>query len=175
MAEAVGRVAVIIACGTVGLSDRGHALSPMSAVFILNGIETFALRMQRHCENAMKVAQWLEGHEKVSWVSYAGLPTDPYHALAHKYLPKGAGAVFTFGLKGGYDAGVKLVNDVQLFSHLANVGDTRSLIIHPASTTHSQLDAKARTRAGAGDDVVRLSVGIEHADDLIADLSAALS
>ncbi|MEM6683535.1 MAG: O-acetylhomoserine aminocarboxypropyltransferase [Pseudomonadota bacterium] len=175
LAEAFGPIAFIIACRTLGLRDLGPALSPMNAFFILNGIETLALRMQRHCENAMKVAQWLDAHEKVSWVSYAGLAADPYHALAQKYLPKGAGAVFTFGLKGGYDAGVKLVNDVQLFSHLANVGDTRSLIIHPASTTHSQLDADARARAGAGDDVVRLSVGIEHADDLIADLAAALS
>lgn len=175
MSQAFGPIAFILACRTLGLRDLGPALAPMNAFLILNGIETLALRMERHCENALKVAQWLQNHDEVAWVCYAGLPDDAYHGLAQKYLPKGAGAVFTFGLKGGYDAGVKLVNSVQLFSHLANVGDTRSLIIHPASTTHSQLDEAARVRAGAGSDVVRLSVGIENADDLIADLEAALA
>lgn len=174
MSQAFGPIAFILACRTLGLRDLGPALAPMNAFLILNGIETLALRMERHCENAMKVAQWLQGHDQVAWVSYAGLPDDAYYDLAQKYLPKGAGAVFTFGLKGGYDAGVKLVNSVKLFSHLANVGDTRSLVIHPASTTHSQLDEAARIKAGAGSDVVRLSVGIENADDLIADLQAAL-
>lgn len=174
MSQAFGPIAFILACRTLGLRDLGPALAPMNAFLILNGIETLALRMERHCENAMKVAQWLQGHDQVEWVSYAGLPGDSYFDLAQKYMPKGAGAVFTFGLKGGYDAGVKLVNSVKLFSHLANVGDTRSLVIHPASTTHSQLDEAARVKAGAGSDVVRLSVGIENADDLIADLQAAL-
>jgi O-acetylhomoserine (thiol)-lyase len=175
MSQAFGPIAFILACRTLGLRDLGPALAPMNAFLILNGIETLALRMERHCENAMKVAQWLQGHDQVEWVSYAGLPGDAYFDLAQKYMPKGAGAVFTFGLKGGYDAGVKLVNSVKLFSHLANVGDTRSLVIHPASTTHSQLDEAARVKAGAGSDVVRLSVGIENADDLIADLAAALA
>lgn len=174
MSEAFGPVAFILACRTLGLRDLGPAIAPMNAFFILNGIETLALRMERHCENAMKVATWLQNHEQVAWVSYAGLPGDDYYDLGQKYLPRGAGAVFTFGLKGGYDAGVKLVNSVELFSHLANVGDTRSLVIHPASTTHSQLDEAARARAGAGSDVVRLSVGIENADDLIADLAQAI-
>lgn len=174
MAEAFGAIAFIIGCRTLGLRDLGPAIAPMNAFLILNGIETLALRMDRHCENATKVAKWLQEHDQVAWVSYAGLEGDAYHALAQKYMPRGAGAVFTFGLKGGYDAGVKLVNSVNLFSHLANVGDTRSLVIHPASTTHSQLDEAARIKAGAGSDVVRLSVGIESVDDLIADLAQAI-
>jgi O-acetylhomoserine (thiol)-lyase len=131
--------------------------------------------MQRHCDNALAVAQWLAANPKVAWVSYPGLPGDRYHKLAQKYVPKGAGAVFTFGLKGGYDAGVQLVSNVRLFSHLANIGDTRSLIIHPASTTHKQLTDPQKVQAGAGPDVVRLSIGIEDKDDLIADLDQALS
>jgi O-acetylhomoserine (thiol)-lyase len=131
--------------------------------------------MAKHCENAMAVAKWLEKHEKVSWVNYAGLPGNRYHELARRLCPKGAGAVFTFGLKGGYQAGVRLVSNVRLFSHLANIGDTRSLIIHPASTTHAQLTPEQRALAGAGDDVVRLSVGIEDVADIIADLDQALS
>ena len=131
--------------------------------------------MKQHTENALNVARFLQNHEKVSWVSYAGLPDSPHHERAKRYCFKGAGAVFTFGLKGGYDAGIKLVNSVELFSHLANVGDTRSLIIHPASTTHRQLKDEDRQAAGAGDDVVRLSVGIEDAMDIIADLEQALA
>jgi O-acetylhomoserine (thiol)-lyase len=131
--------------------------------------------MQRHCDNALKVAAWLEKHPLVEWVSYPGLPSDPNHALMKKYSPKGAGAVFTFGLKGGFDAGVKVVENVELFSHLANIGDVRSLIIHPASTTHKQLSDEQQTAAGAGPDVVRLSVGIEDADDIIADLEQAFA
>jgi len=130
--------------------------------------------MERHCSNALALAKWLEAHPAVSWVSYAGLGNSPYHALANKYLGGRGGAVFTFGLKGGYDAGVKLVSSVKLFSHLANLGDTRSLIIHPASTTHSQLSAEELVLSGAGPEVVRVSVGIEHIDDIIADLSQAL-
>ena len=131
--------------------------------------------MARHCENALAVASWLEKHPKVAWVNYAGLPGNRYHELAKRLTPKGAGAVFTFGLKGGYDAGVKLVSNVKLFSHLANIGDVRSLIIHPASTTHSQLTPEQRALAGAGDDVVRLSVGIEDSADIIGDLEQALA
>jgi len=131
--------------------------------------------MQRHCDNTLKVAQWLKKHPKVSWVNYAGLEDDPCYNLHRTYCPKGAGAVFTFGIKGGFDAGVKLVDSVKLFSHLANVGDTRSLIIHPASTTHRQLEAKERDAAGAGDDVVRLSVGLEDIEDIIADLDQAMA
>ena len=131
--------------------------------------------MQRHCDNALAVARWLEENDKVEWVSYAGLEKSTMNALASKYCPKGAGAVFTFGVKGGYDAGVKLVNSVKLFSHLANIGDTRSLIIHPASTTHRQMTPEDLVKAGAGPDVVRISVGIEDAKDIIADLDQALN
>src|SRR5207302_7320310 len=131
--------------------------------------------MDRHVENAKKVAEFLAGHRRVAWVSYAGLKSSSYYELAKKYLPKGAGAVFTFGVKGGYDAGIKLVESVQLFSHLANIGDTRSLILHPASTTHRQLSDEQRLAAGAGPDVIRLSIGLESADDLIRDLDEALA
>ncbi len=131
--------------------------------------------MARHSENALTVAGWLEKHPKVAWVNYAGLPRNRYYALAERLLPKGAGAVFTFGLQGGYESGVKLVSRVKLFSHLANLGDIRSLIIHPASTTHSQLTAEQRAVAGAGDEVVRLSVGLEDSADIIEDLDQALA
>lgn len=173
--EAFGPVAFIVACRALGLRDLGPALSPFNAFMILTGIETLPLRMERHCQNAMAVAQWLQKHPKVAWVSYAGLPSDPYYAKAQKYTPRGAGSVFTFGLKDGFDAGVKLVGGVKLFSHLANLGDTRSLIIHPASTTHRQLEEAAQRAAGAGPDVVRLSVGLEHIDDIIGDLEQALA
>jgi O-acetylhomoserine (thiol)-lyase len=172
--ETFGNFAFAIACRVLGLRDLGPALSPFNAFMILTGIETLGLRVQRHSDNAKAVAEWLSTHPAVSWVSYAGLPGDRYHNLARKYTPKGAGAVFTFGLKGGYDAGVKLVSNVKLFSHLANVGDTRSLIIHPASTTHSQLSDAQKALAGAGVDVVRLSVGLEDKEDLIADLDQAM-
>ncbi|UOM33329.1 O-acetylhomoserine aminocarboxypropyltransferase [Acuticoccus sp. I52.16.1] len=175
LAETFGNFAFAIACRVLGLRDLGAALSPMNAFLVLTGIETLALRMQRHCENAQKVAEFLAGHPKVSWVSYPGLPGDKYNALAKKYCPDGAGAVFTFGLAGGYDAGVSLVSNLELFSHLANIGDTRSLVIHPASTTHRQLSDEAKVKAGAGPDVVRLSVGIENAEDIIADLDQALN
>ncbi|HIJ62940.1 MAG TPA: O-acetylhomoserine aminocarboxypropyltransferase [Rhodospirillaceae bacterium] len=159
----------------VALRDFGPAMAPMNAFLTITGIETLPLRMERHVANAQKVAEFLAGHAKVAWVSYAGLPTSPFHALAAKYLPKGAGSVFTFGVKGGFDAGVKVVEAVRLFSHLANVGDTRSLILHPASTTHRQLTDEQRLAAGAGPDVIRLSVGLETAADLIRDLDQALS
>lgn len=172
--ETFGNFAFAIAARVLGLRDLGPALSPFNAFLILTGIETLGLRVQRHSDNAKAVAEWLSTHPAVAWVNYAGLPGDRYHNLARKYSPKGAGAVFTFGLKGGYDAGISLVSNVKLFSHLANVGDTRSLIIHPASTTHSQLSDAQKTQAGAGVDVVRLSVGLEDKEDLIADLDQAL-
>ncbi len=172
--ETFGNFAFAIAARVLGLRDLGPALSPFNAFLILTGIETLPLRIQRHCDNALAVAQFLAEHPKVSWVSYPGLPGDRYYNLARQYTPKGAGAVFTFGLKGGYEAGVALVSGVKLFSHLANIGDTRSLIIHPASTTHRQLADEQKTLAGAGPDVVRLSVGIEDAADIIADLEQAL-
>ena len=172
--ENFGNLAFILAARTLGLRDLGPALAPMNAFLALTGMETLALRMERHCSNALALAKWLKGHPKVDWVSYAGLEDDRYHALAERYLGGKGGAVFTFGLKGGYDAGVKLVSSVKMFSHLANLGDTRSLIIHPASTTHSQLEGEALKATGAGPDVVRVSVGIEHIDDIIADLSQAL-
>ena len=172
--EAFGPLAFILAARTLGLRDLGPALAPMNAFLALTGMETPALRMDRHCDNALALAKWLRAHPKVDWVSYAGLEDDPYHALAKRYLGGRGGAVFTFGLKGGYDAGVKLVSSVKMFSHLANLGDTRSLIIHPASTTHSQLSEADLIETGAGPDVVRVSVGIEHIDDIIADLAQAL-
>jgi O-acetylhomoserine (thiol)-lyase len=173
--ETFGNFAFAIACRVLGLRDIGPALSPFNAFLILTGIETLPLRMQRHCDNALTVAKWLAEQKDIAWVSYPGLPKDKYHSLAKKYVPKGAGAVFTFGLKGGYEAGVKLVSEVKLFSHLANIGDTRSLIIHPASTTHRQLSDAQKVQAGAGPDVVRLSIGLEDPADIIADLEQALS
>lgn len=173
--ETFGNFAFAIAARVLGLRDLGPALSPFNAFLLLTGIETLPLRIQRHCDNALAVAKFLADHPKVSWVSYPGLPGDRYYNLAQHYTPKGAGAVFTFGLKGGFEAGVALVSGVKLFSHLANIGDTRSLIIHPASTTHRQLADEQKTLAGAGPDVVRLSVGIEDAADIIADLEQALA
>ena len=175
LSETFGNFGFAIAARVLSLRDLGPALSPFNAFMILTGIETLPLRMQRHCENAMVVATHLQKHPAVAWVSYPGLPGDKYHALAQRYCPKGAGAVFTFGLKGGYDAGLALMKKLQLFSHLANVGDTRSLVIHPASTTHRQLTDEMKIGAGAGPDVVRLSIGIEDAKDLIADLDQALA
>jgi O-acetylhomoserine (thiol)-lyase len=173
--ETFGGIAFAIACRVLGLRDLGPSIAPLNSFLILTGMETLGLRMQRHCDNALKVATWLSKHKNVAWVNYAGLASDKHHALQQKYSPKGAGAVFTFGLKGGFDAGVKIVSGVKLFSHLANVGDTRSLIIHPASTTHSQLSPEQLVKAGAGPDVVRLSIGIEDADDIIADLDQAMA
>lgn len=173
--ETFGDMAFAIACRVLGLRDLGPALSPMNAFLVLTGIETLPLRMQRHCDNALAVAQWLKKHAKISWVNYAGLEDDPCYGLHRTYCPKGAGSVFTFGVKGGYEAGVKIVNSVRLISHLANVGDTRSLIIHPASTTHRQLSDEQRSAAGAGNEVMRVSIGIESVEDIIADLDQALA
>ena len=172
--ETFGDMAYAIACRVLALRDLGPALSPFNAFLVIQGVETLPLRMQKHCDNALAVARRLKANPKVAWVNYAGLEDNPCYALHRKYCPKGAGSVFTFGVKGGYEAGMKLVNSVRLFSHLANIGDTRSLIIHPASTTHRQLEAAERAKAGAGDDVVRLSIGIENVDDIIADLDQGL-
>ncbi len=173
--ETFGELGFGIACRALGLRDLGPALSPFNAFLILNGIETLPLRMERHSSNALAVAEFLLDHDAVSWVSYAGLQTDPYHQLAQRYLNGGAGAVLTFGIKGGFEAGVQMVERVEMISHLANIGDTRSLIIHPSSTTHRQLTEEQQVAAGAGPDVIRLSVGIENKDDIIADLDQALN
>jgi O-acetylhomoserine (thiol)-lyase len=170
-----GNFAFAIACRVLGLRDLGPSISPFNAFLILTGIETLPLRMQRHSDNAITVARWLKTHEKIAWVNYAGLEDDPNHALQQRYSPKGAGSVFTFGLKGGYPAGKALVEGLELFSHLANIGDTRSLVIHPASTTHKQLTDEQKIEAGAGPDVVRLSIGLEDVKDIIADLQQSLS
>ena len=172
--ETFGNFAFAIACRVLGLRDLGAAISPFNSFAILTAIETLPLRMQKHCDNALEVAKYLENHDKVDWVVYAGLESDSSHGLQQKYMPKGAGAVFAIGLKGGYDAGVAMVSKVNLFSHLANIGDTRSLIIHPASTTHRQLSDEQKSSAGAGPEVVRLSIGIEDISDIIADLEQAL-
>ncbi|MBO6526919.1 O-acetylhomoserine aminocarboxypropyltransferase [Erythrobacter sp.] len=174
LVDALEPVAFIIACRVLGLRDLGPAMAPMNAFLAMTGMETLHLRMERHCQNAKALAEWLKEHEKVAWVSYAGLPESEYYAHAVKYLGGRGGAVFTFGLKGGYEAGKALVSNVKLFSHLANIGDTRSLIIHPASTTHSQLGETELIAAGAGPDVVRVSVGIENIEDIKADLAQAL-
>jgi O-acetylhomoserine (thiol)-lyase len=175
LAETFGNFAFAIAARALSLRDLGPAISPFNAFLILTGIETLPLRMQRHCDNARAVAEWLASHDKIAWVNYAGLPGNAYYALHQRYCPQGAGAVFTFGLKGGYEAGIALVSNVKLFSHLANIGDTRSLIIHPSSTTHRQLTDEQRASAGAGAEVVRLSVGLEDVGDIIADLDQALA
>lgn len=172
--QTFGNIAFAIACRVLGLRDLGPAISPFNSFQLLTGCETLSLRMQRHCDNALKVATFLENHEAVAWVRYAGLQSSEYKALQEKYSPNGAGAVFTFGVKGGFAAGVKLVDKLEIFSHLANIGDTRSLVIHPASTTHSQLTDEQKTAAGAGPEVVRLSIGIEDVNDIIADLAQAL-
>jgi len=172
--ETFGDFGFTMKARTVGLRDFGPAMSPTNAFYTITGIETLPLRMERHIANAQKVAEFLDNHPAVAWVSYAGLKDSPYYDLAQKYLPKGPGSVFTFGVKGGFEAGVKVVESVNLFSHLANIGDTRSLIIHPASTTHRQLTEEQQITAGAGPDVIRLSIGLETVDDLLRDLDQAL-
>lgn len=173
--ETFGNMAYTFHSHAVGLRDIGPSQSPFNAWVTMLGVETLALRMERHVQNAQKVAEFLESHPGVAWVNYAGLPSNKYNALARKYLPKGAGAVFTFGVKGGYEAGLKVVEHCELFSHLANIGDAKSLIIHPASTTHRQLEPDQLAAAGAGPEVVRLSIGIETVEDIIADLDQALA
>ena len=159
----------------IGLRDLGMTLNPQAAHYTLMGIETLSLRMQRHVENAVKVAEWLEQDDRIAGVTYAGLKSSPYHDLALTYCPKGAGGLFTVALKSGYDGCVKLVDNLNLFSHVANLGDTRSLIIHSASTTHRQLTPEQQDAAGAGANVVRISIGIEDVNDIIADLDQALT
>ncbi len=173
--QTFGNFAFAIATRVLGLRDLGPSISPFNAFLILTGIETLPLRVQRHSDNALAVAQWLKAHPKIGWVHYAGLGDSDNHALQQRYSPKGAGSVFTFGVKGGYQAGKSLVEGLQLFSHLANIGDTRSLVIHPASTTHAQLTPEQQVAAGAGPDVVRLSIGIEDVKDIIADLEQSLA
>lgn len=172
--EATGNAAFATAARVLGMRDFGPTISPFNAFLILTGAETLPLRMQKHSDNALAVAQYLEKQKKVSWVNYAGLPSNKYHKLQQHYAPKGAGSVFTFGVKGGYEAGVKFASSLKLFSLLANIGDTRSLVIHPASTTHRQLTDSQKIAAGAGPDVVRLSIGIEDVKDIIGDIEQAL-
>jgi O-acetylhomoserine (thiol)-lyase len=156
------------------MRDMGAAVSPFNAFLFVQGIETLSLRMERHCENALKVAQWLEARDDVEWVAYPGLPSSPWHDRAKKYLPKGQGAIVAFGIKGGREAGQKFIEGLDLFSHVANIGDVRSLAIHPASTTHSQLTAEEQLSTGVTPDLVRLCIGIETIDDILADLEAGL-
>lgn len=173
--EALGPMAYTFYSIAVGLRDLGMTMNPQGAHYSLMGIETLSLRMQRHVENAGKIAEWLENDPRVEAVTYPGLASSPYHERVARIVPKGAGALFTVALKSGYEGCVKFVGALDLFSHVANLGDTRSLVIHPASTTHRQLSAEQRAAAGAADNVVRLSIGIEDAGDLIADLDRALS
>lgn len=172
--EAFGNLAFIIKARVQGLRDTGAALSPFSSFLLLQGAETLHLRLERHSENALAVAQFLQNHEQVEWVNYPGLETSKYYELGKKYLPNGAGALVTFGIKGGFEAGKKFINNVKLFSLLANIGDAKSLIIHPASTTHQQLTAEEQASTGVTPELIRLSVGIEDVRDIIADLDAAL-
>ncbi len=171
---AFGSLAYIVKLRVQGLRDLGAALSPFNAFLFLQGLETLPLRIARHSENALALARWLETRPEVAWVSYPGLESHPSHALAQRYLRGGYGGVVTFGVRGGVDAGRRLIDSVRVFSLLANVGDAKSLIIHPASTTHSQLGPEEQLLTGVTDDLVRLSVGLEHVDDLIADLEQAL-
>jgi O-acetylhomoserine (thiol)-lyase len=172
--ETFGDFAYIMKARVEGLRDFGPALSPFNSFLFLQGLETLNLRMERHSANALKVAQFLAGHKQVSWVNYPGLETGRYRALAQRYLPIGAGGVLTFGIKGGLDAGRRFIEALQVFSHLANIGDAKSLVIHPASTTHQQLSREEREAGGIGDDLIRLSVGLEDIDDLLWDLDNAL-
>ncbi|OHW63464.1 methionine gamma-lyase [Andreesenia angusta] len=173
--DAFQNAAYIFKVRTTLLRDTGACLSPFNAFLLLQGLETLSLRVERHVSNAEKLAEFLESHPKVEWVSYSGLASSKYKSLKDKYLPKGAGAVFTFGVKGGYEAGKKLIESVEIFSHLANVGDAKSLIIHPASTTHQQLSEEEQIGAGVKPETVRVSVGIENIEDIIEDIEQALS
>ena len=173
--EALGAAAYIARARVVPLRNTGAALSPFNAFLILQGIETLPLRMERHCENALKVAQYLEQHPKVKWVNYGGLNTHPQHALVQKYLGGKASGILSFGVQGGAEAGARFIDALQLITRLVNIGDAKSLACHPASTTHRQLNAEELASAGVSEDMVRLSVGIEHVDDIIADIEQALS
>ena len=172
--EAFGELAYIIKARTQFLRDMGSCMSPFNAFLFLQGLETLHLRMPRHSENALKLSQWLEKQDGVTWVNYPGLKSHPDYVLAKKYLPKGQGAILGFGIKGGRKAGIKFINSVKLASHLANIGDSKTLVIHPASTTHQQLSKEEQLAAGVTDDYIRVSVGTEHIDDIIADFEEAL-
>ncbi|MBL7154419.1 MAG: homocysteine synthase [Phycisphaerae bacterium] len=172
--EAVGNLAYIIKARTQFLRDMGPCMSPFNAFLFIQGLETLHLRMPRHSENALALAQWLEAQSQVAWVNYPGLESHPDHALAKKYLKKGCGAILGFGIKGAKEAGIKFINSVKLASHLANIGDSKTLVIHPASTTHQQLSEAEQLAAGVTPDYVRISVGTEHIDDIIADVKQAL-
>jgi O-acetylhomoserine (thiol)-lyase len=173
--EALGPIAFIIRARVEGLRDLGPCISPFNSFLFLQGIETLSMRMERHVSNANAAAKWLSEHSRVEWVKFPGLPSSPYHALAKKYMPKGAGSIFSFGIKGNYDAGKKFVDSLKLFSHLANVGDARSLVIHPSSTTHQQLPEQDQRAAGVTPDMIRLSIGLEDLDDILWDLDQALA
>jgi O-acetylhomoserine (thiol)-lyase len=172
--DTFGAISFIIKARVEGLRDLGPCVSPFNSFLFLQGIETLGMRMERHLQNAVAVAKHLQGHPQVEWVKYASLPDSPYYKNAQKYTPKGAGAVFSFGIKGGYEAGKKFINGLKLFSHLANVGDAKSLVIHPASTTHQQLGAAEQQAAGVTPELVRLSIGLEDLDDILWDLDQAL-
>ncbi len=172
--EEYGPAGFVMRARAEGLRDFGAVMAPTSAFHLLQGVETLPLRMDRHVANAERVAAFLAGHEAVAWVNYPGLDSHPDRALARRYLPKGAGSVLSFGVKGGRAAGAAFIESVELFSHLANVGDAKSLVLHPASTTHQQMTADQLAEAGIGEDLIRVSVGLEDADDLLADLDRAL-
>jgi O-acetylhomoserine (thiol)-lyase len=172
--EVFGPIAFIIKARVDGLRDFGPCLSPFNAFLFLQGIETLGLRMKQHCDNTLAVAKWLQKDSRIAWVKYPGLPSSPYAALAKQYMPDGSGAILTFGIKEGKEAGKKFVDKLKIFSHLANVGDAKSLVIHPASTTHQQLSDEEQIAAGISPDLIRLSVGIEDVDDLIWDIDQAL-
>lgn len=173
--ETFGDFAFVMKARVETVRDTGPSISPFNSFLLLQGLETLSLRMDRHCQNALQVAKFLREHPAVDWVHFPGLPDDPFHPLAQKYMPRGAGAIFTFGVKGGYEAGKTVINNVKLFSHLANVGDSRSLIIHPASTTHQQLSQDDQFSGGVTPDLIRLSIGIENIEDILWDLDQALS
>jgi len=172
--ETFGDFAYIMKARVEGLRDFGPALSPFNAFLFLQGLETLKLRMQAHSENALAVGQFLAGHDRVAWVNYPGLPSSCYHQLAKRYLPLGAGGILTFGIQGGLEAGSRFIEALQVFSHLANVGDAKSLVIHPASTTHQQLTTEEKLAGGISDDLIRLSIGLEEIDDILWDLDQAL-
>jgi O-acetylhomoserine (thiol)-lyase len=175
IADVAGAAAFIARARIIGLRDFGGSQSPFNSFLNIIGLETLSLRMARHVENAQRVAEWLEGHGAVAWVNYPGLPSHTSYARAKKYLPKGAGAVIGFGIKGGREAGRTFIDNLKLFSHLANVGDARSLAIHPATTTHSQLSQEEQRASGVSDDYIRLAIGIEDIDDILSDLDQALA
>jgi O-acetylhomoserine (thiol)-lyase len=156
------------------MRDFGACMSPFNAFLMLQGLETLSLRMKQHCQNGLAVAKYLSEHPLVTWVNYPGLPDSPYYKLAQKYLPRGAGSIMTFGIKGGVEAGIKFIESVELLSHLANVGDAKSLVIHPASTTHRRLSEEERLASGVTPDMIRLSIGLEDVEDIIWDIEQAL-